>query len=773
MGYLRSLIRNSCYFLYVVGAMAGYFLFSSSLHQNKLELQFLYLIIATPIIGLIWLQEKYQPFRTDWQTSQDDEWSDLLQTLILFPLIIEVTLFLQKKILMGFALPWIHNAHPVVQLLVILLIAEWGYYWYHRISHRKKELWKLHAVHHGAHRVYWMNSARFHVLDMILASVIYFLPLSLFNVSMEVIIGFILINSVTGLLEHANIDFKAGRLNYFFNTAELHRWHHSNIGKECQTNFGKVLSVWDLVHGSFYLPKNKFVASVGVGKQRPVPNDFKGQLNYPFAKPVNELLHPRNTYMKVAIGGALLLISSLAIARDFQPISSCYSIGKAGSLLLKYNPIARYSRDVDALVTPLNCSAGQVARILSGVDLLPWYDIEKFQSLLDNRPGLKAAVESIAKGSNVVIPASYSARDYLREHPISNYTRSLNIELTQKFGHGFSGQIYREYLLNNPANQKALSEIATNIRTYRSLQVKAVAAAEIKKLSSNTVLLVSMGLDWSDEVNQHTPDYIKKFLTKIQQAGIEVKFMRRNPVGLMEDNVKEIQPQVEAVLASGKNVVLLGMCKGMPELLAAVSESMKGNLDAKRMQVNKKGRGKVEGVVGMSPMMGGLYWADKRDGNGAFDLIEELTGELPGRTTTMISTYLDALESITSEKTQSLLNRIAPNLPADVAYIGLSGILPNNARLYVKNSMKPFVDANRRLNIAKGANDGFLEYPKTAIPTSWSPRVFNVPVHGSHMLTDGAVNEYSLQNAENESALYYSLLKFILEKKKENVAFRK
>ena len=57
-----------------------------------------------------------------------------------------------------------------------------------------------------------------------------------------------------GQLSHANIDTACGWLNYVFNTPEVHRYHHSRVPKEANTNYGQVLMVFDVLFGTFYLP---------------------------------------------------------------------------------------------------------------------------------------------------------------------------------------------------------------------------------------------------------------------------------------------------------------------------------------------------------------------------------------------------------------------------------------------------------------------------------------------------------------------------------------
>ena len=105
----------------------------------------------------------------------------------------------------------------------------------------------------------------------------------LLGASEEAIVIAMTLSLVTGFLEHANIDFKAGVLNYVFNTAELHRWHHSVVMKESNSNYGKVLSFWDLCFGTFWFPGGKDVSEVGV-KGEAIPASFMKQLVYPFRK---------------------------------------------------------------------------------------------------------------------------------------------------------------------------------------------------------------------------------------------------------------------------------------------------------------------------------------------------------------------------------------------------------------------------------------------------------------------------------------------------------
>ena len=74
-----------------------------------------------------------------------------------------------------------------------------------------------------------------------------------------------------------------GLLNYIISGPELHRWHHSNQIEESNTNYGNNLIIWDLVFGTWFLPKNELVGDLGL-QNRNYPMDFRAQLKTPFIK---------------------------------------------------------------------------------------------------------------------------------------------------------------------------------------------------------------------------------------------------------------------------------------------------------------------------------------------------------------------------------------------------------------------------------------------------------------------------------------------------------
>jgi ornithine lipid hydroxylase len=137
------------------------------------------------------------------------------------------------------------------QVALAALVAEFGYYWAHRLHHRVPVLWWLHALHHGSERLYSVNNFRMHPLNHAAGYALGMLPLLALGTPSDVVYGYLALTYPVLMLQHANLPLRAGWLNYVFSTNEVHRWHHSAAPGEGDSNFGRALVVWDLVFGTF------------------------------------------------------------------------------------------------------------------------------------------------------------------------------------------------------------------------------------------------------------------------------------------------------------------------------------------------------------------------------------------------------------------------------------------------------------------------------------------------------------------------------------------
>jgi sterol desaturase/sphingolipid hydroxylase (fatty acid hydroxylase superfamily) len=251
------------------------------------------LVIANAAAVLaISVAEHRWPHYREWNRPHGDIGTDVLHALIsgigttqLVRILVDVSIAGAAMALsnaVGGSL-WPRTWPLALQLALALVVAEFAQYWLHRWQHEHEALWRFHAVHHSAPRLYWLNAARFHPIDVGLLYAFGYVPLVLLGCPPSVIAMFALFDAVFGMLQHCNVGMRLGPLNWIFSAAEPHRWHHSRTLDEANTNYGSNLIVWDLVFGTFFLPQDRTPPlAIGIAALPNFPGDYVGQLGAPF-----------------------------------------------------------------------------------------------------------------------------------------------------------------------------------------------------------------------------------------------------------------------------------------------------------------------------------------------------------------------------------------------------------------------------------------------------------------------------------------------------------
>lgn len=169
-----------------------------------------------------------------------------------------------------------------LQVVLGLVIAEFGLYLAHRLAHEYLSLWRFHALHHSVERLWVINTGRFHIIDSLFKIALGQIPLYLLGAPLPVFLWIGAVTAFIGLLTHCNIDVRTGPLDWILSTPRLHRWHHSKLLAEGNTNYGENLVIWDQILGTYYNPPRPSSTDIGItGK---VADSFVAQLVQPFSK---------------------------------------------------------------------------------------------------------------------------------------------------------------------------------------------------------------------------------------------------------------------------------------------------------------------------------------------------------------------------------------------------------------------------------------------------------------------------------------------------------
>ena len=283
---LRSVAQVVLYPVVSAGACVAFYVLAESGTATAVAAYGPILVAAI----LIMLSELWWPYRPSWRPDRRTVTTDVVFTTVVqmvIPAFAAIAFALVAKAFTGSGWEvrhlWPHQLPGTVQVLLMLVLADFVRYWQHRAMHRSPVLWRLHAVHHSPDRLYWLNVGRFHPLEEVLQSLVDALPFVILGVDERVLAGYYVFYAVNGFFQHANCDVRLGPLNWIVAGPELHRWHHSVDVREANHNYGNKLIVWDTLFGSRYLPTARDVGDLGNGEAT-CPTTFVGQMAAPFRR---------------------------------------------------------------------------------------------------------------------------------------------------------------------------------------------------------------------------------------------------------------------------------------------------------------------------------------------------------------------------------------------------------------------------------------------------------------------------------------------------------
>ncbi len=237
-------------------------------------------------IAVVAVLERLLPFEPAWVADQGDTRADIVHALINWALLSSgaVAVHLVTTFV---ALPSLWpTAWPVwAQLALVAVVFDLGLYGMHVLSHRWPWAWRLHAIHHSAERLYWLNGERRHPLSALLMATPGLLAVALLGAPAVVVSAWLAVVAVHLAFQHANLDYRLGPLRRWIAGAETHRWHHKREYEDAQVNFGEFLLVWDRLFGTFAEPATA-LGAIDVGlRRRDMPPGYVGQLRWPFVVP--------------------------------------------------------------------------------------------------------------------------------------------------------------------------------------------------------------------------------------------------------------------------------------------------------------------------------------------------------------------------------------------------------------------------------------------------------------------------------------------------------
>jgi sterol desaturase/sphingolipid hydroxylase (fatty acid hydroxylase superfamily) len=171
----------------------------------------------------------------------------------------------------------------VLELFLIVLVADFVQYWTHRAYHEVPFLWRFHSVHHSAKYMDWMAGSRQHVLELIVTRVGVLGMIYVLGFSKEVIDAYIIIVGFQAVFNHANVSLPWGPLKYILVTPDFHHWHHSSDQEALDRNYAAHFAFLDYLFGTAVKSDRRFPDQYGVLGDY-MPEGFIKQQAHPFTR---------------------------------------------------------------------------------------------------------------------------------------------------------------------------------------------------------------------------------------------------------------------------------------------------------------------------------------------------------------------------------------------------------------------------------------------------------------------------------------------------------
>lgn len=249
-----------------------------------------FICIAAIICGalIIVLLERYVPYTKGQKFLRDGFFNDFVfytfvQSFVLGYVISYIIQFIDNSTNLS-RLQLVSSFPLWLQLLFFFLLHDFYIYWFHRFQHTNKYLWRIHEAHHTNTSVDWIAGSRSHTLEILINQTIEFAPMILLGAAPEIPVIKGVIDALWGMYIHSNIDVHTGKLQYFINGPEMHRWHHADKNEKAYNrNFATKLAVWDWLFNTAYLPSKEKPEFYGLSDLH-FPKNYLKQQTFAFRK---------------------------------------------------------------------------------------------------------------------------------------------------------------------------------------------------------------------------------------------------------------------------------------------------------------------------------------------------------------------------------------------------------------------------------------------------------------------------------------------------------
>jgi len=166
------------------------------------------------------------------------------------------------------------------------LLMDLTFYYWHRLNHTHRLLWRFHNMHHVDPDLDVTTSFRLHFGEVLYSVVFRLAQVGLTGVAPVTYLAYELAFNAATMFQHSNLGLPLALerpLNWLLVTPRMHGIHHSVVGPETNSNYSVVFSFWDRLNRSLRvnIPQSRVIIGVP-GYLLPQDNRLLPLIKMPF-----------------------------------------------------------------------------------------------------------------------------------------------------------------------------------------------------------------------------------------------------------------------------------------------------------------------------------------------------------------------------------------------------------------------------------------------------------------------------------------------------------
>jgi sterol desaturase/sphingolipid hydroxylase (fatty acid hydroxylase superfamily) len=153
----------------------------------------------------------------------------------------------------------------VAGFLIYVVVLDFTEYAFHRLQHMVPWLWSMHSLHHSDPEFDATTSVLHHWGPPLIKLFLISVPLGLVFKAPPIDLALYSLLGYYAYFIHANVRVDFGRFAWLLNSPSFHRVHHSSAPEHFDCNYANILTIFDVIFGSYRPARPGEWPKVGLG----------------------------------------------------------------------------------------------------------------------------------------------------------------------------------------------------------------------------------------------------------------------------------------------------------------------------------------------------------------------------------------------------------------------------------------------------------------------------------------------------------------------------